>query len=267
MVINFFSPDLSYYPQTKTFPFPDSLRFETLDRIFTNRDQRPVISDSTIVYYDNYISNGQKKCCVKDTLEIFTDTLNGKKYLFAIGEYVALFQKDSVPGGVLRARTISPADQLLDIKLNTAYPPAKFKEEHEKLGTKRVTLRESLNEVYRQKWAENDSILVETIQFDNSPDRIITAIYKDMNEEELNAAIDHIQNKLPGIRYRETVQPDSDGKLLKTIRMDLDGVLISLTQIDAKQYTFMITDYYETLRLIIKNAGTNYTFRDDIKIY
>ena len=29
----------------------------------------------------------------------------------------------------------------------------------------------------------------------------------------------------------------------------------------------MITDYYETLKLIINNAGVGYIFTDDVKIY
>ena len=129
-----------------------------------------------------------------------------------------------------------------------------------------MKLGESINEVYRQKWVENDSILVETIQFDKSTDRIITTIYKDMSDDEANAAITHIRNKFPGMSYQEAIQTD-DGKPLKIIRMELDGVSISFTQTDARQYSFMINDYYETIRLIIKNAGTNYTFRDDVKIY
>lgn len=267
MVVNFFSPDLSYYPPTKNFPFPDSFRFASLERIFTNKDKEPVISDSAIIYYDNYTANGQKKCCIQDTLEMFTDTINGKKYLFAIGDYIAVFQSDSTTSGDLRPRKTSVADQLLDIKLNTPYPVEKFKEEHESLGAKRVKLRESLNEVYKQKWAENDSILVETIQLNNSTDRMITTIYKEMTEAEANSAIAHIRNKFPGIKYQESTGADETGQAVRSIKMDQNGVSISFTQAGPSQYSFTISDYYETLRLIIKNAGTGYVFRDDVRIF
>ena len=42
---------------------------------------------------------------------------------------------------------------------------------------------------------------------------------------------------------------------------------MSFTQISATEYTFMITDYYETIKIIIKNAGIGYAFIDDVKIY
>jgi hypothetical protein len=45
------------------------------------------------------------------------------------------------------------------------------------------------------------------------------------------------------------MQKDSDGKLLKVIRILFQGVFMSFTQISATEYTFMMTDYYETLNL------------------
>src|SRR6188768_25690 len=95
VVINFFSPDLSYYPGMKKFPFPDSLQFAPLISFFVNQGRLPVINDSTIIFDDTYRLNGEKVCCKKDTLELYTESINGKKYLFAIGEYITLFQSDS----------------------------------------------------------------------------------------------------------------------------------------------------------------------------
>src|SRR4030095_16801090 len=66
IVINFFSPDTTYYPATKRFPFPDSLRFATLDSIFTNQHKQPIISDSNIIFYDNYRVNSENVCCRQD---------------------------------------------------------------------------------------------------------------------------------------------------------------------------------------------------------
>lgn len=156
---------------------------------------------------------------------------------------------------------------LWDIKLNTPYPAAKFKDEYEKLGAKFVKIRQELDEVYKQKWNDNDSISVETIQFKNSTDRIITSLSKDMNENEVNSIIVYLRNKFPNLKYKEAIQPDSDGKPLKVIRIYFQGISISFNQIKAAEYSFMITDYYETLKLILNNAETGYIFRDDLKIY
>ena len=95
VVINFFSPDMTYYPNVKKFPFPDSLQFEPLESFFTNQDKKPTITDSIIIFFDSYRVNGQKVCCRKDTLEFFIESIRGKKYLFAIGEYISLFQSDN----------------------------------------------------------------------------------------------------------------------------------------------------------------------------
>ena len=266
VVINFFSPDPSYYPAMKKFPFPDLLQFAPLDSFFVNQGRLPIISDSAIIFDNTYWVNGEKVCCKKDTLEVYTDSINGKKYLFAIGEYIALFQSDSSVFTRLRPRKTT-APQLWDIKLNTPYPPEKFKNEYEKLGARLVKLDERFDEVYKQKWRENDSIAVETIEFNSSEDRVITSVIKDMSEAEANFLIDDIKNKFPNLTYKEAMQKDSDGKLLKVIRILFQGVSMSFTQTSTNEYSFMMTDYYETLKFIIANDETDYFFRDDVKIY
>jgi len=267
VVINFFSPDTTYYPATKKFPFPDSLRFEPLDIFFTNQNKPPIITDSNIIFYDNYRVNGEKLCCKQDTLEVYTDSIRGKKYLFAIGEYITVFQSNNNSDTNLRTRKNPVSIPLWDIKLNTPYPPGRFKNEYEKLGAKHVKLNERFDEVNKQKWNDNDSISVETIQFNNSADRMITALSKDMNETEVNSLIDHVKNKFPNLTYKEVIKKNSEGKPFKIIRMYFQGVFISFTQGNATDYTFMITDYYETIKLIINNTGIGYIFRDDVKIY
>lgn len=267
IVINFFSPDPGYYPDMKKFPFPDSLQFAPPDSFFVNQGKQPIINDSAIIFYNTYWENGKKLCCKKDTLEVYTDSINGKKYLFAIGEYIAIFQSDSNLFTQLRPRKNTVSVPLWGIKLNTPYPPGKFKNEYEKLGARLVTLDERFDEVSKQKWNENDSIGVETIQFNNSNDIMITALSKDMNESEADLLIADVKSKFPNLIYKEAKQRDSDGKLLKVIRISFQGVTMSFTQNSATEYSFMMTDYYETARLIINNAGTGYVFRDDVKIY
>lgn len=267
VVINFFSPDTTYYPPTKKFPFPDSLRFAPLISIFSNHGKLPIINDSNIVFYDNYRENGQDTCCIQDTLEVFIDSIRGKKYLFAIGEYITVFQSNNNSDTNLRTRKTPVSVPLWDIKLNTPYPPANFRNEYEKLGARSVKLNERFDEVSKQKWNENDSISVETIQFANSADRMITALSKDMNEAEVNSLIDHLKHSYPNLTYQEAIQIDSDGKPFKIIKLLFQGVSISFTQFSATEYTFMITDYYETIKLIINNAEISYIFRDDVKIY
>jgi hypothetical protein len=267
VIINFFSPDTTYYPATKKFPFPDSLRFAPLNSIFTNQHKLPIINDSIIIFYDNYRVNGENICCKQDTLEVYIDTIKGKKYLFAIGEYITVFQSNNNSDTNLRTRKKQASIPLWNIILNTPYPPGKFKNEYEKLETKFVKLRQEFDEVSKQKWNENDSISVETIQFNNSTDRIITALSKDMNETEVDSLIDHLKNMFPNLTYKEVIRRNSDGKPFRVIRILFQGISISFTQFSATEYTFMITDYYETIRLIIKNAETGYVFRDDLRIY
>ncbi len=266
-VIDFFSPDIAYYPQMKKFPFPDSLRFESLEVFFTNQDKTPIITDSTIIFFDNYRANGQKMCCIKDTLELFIDSIRGKKYMFAIGKYISVFQSDNNADTNLRTRKTHGSIPLWDIQLNVPYPVAKFKGVYEKLGARFVEIDPRNDEISRQKWNENDSILVETIQFNNSTDRIITAIQRDMNENEMSSIIEQLKNKFPTITYEEAIQRDGAGKSFKIIRMYYQGISISFKQNGENEYSFMISDYYETLKLIIKNAGVGYIFTDDIKIY
>lgn len=267
VVFNFFSPDTTYFPVSKHFPFPDSLRFAPLTIFFTNQNKPPIINDSAIIFYDNYEANGEKVCCRRDTLDVFIDSIKGKKYLFAVGEYIAVFQSNNNSDTNLRVRKEPVSIPLWDIQLNTPYPPGKFKNEYEKLGTRRVKLREEFDEVSRQKWNDHDSISVETIQFNNSPDRIVTAIYKDMNETEVDSIINYVKKSFPGLTYKEAIQRNSDGKPMKVIRILFQGLSITFTQVDASEYSFLITDYYETIKLIINNAEAGYIFRDDITIY
>jgi len=258
---------MSFYPDIKKFPFPDSLRFVSLESFFSNKDKKPILTDSTIIFFDNYWENGQKSCCKKDTLQVFTDTIKGKKYLFVIGEYLSLLQSDNNIDTKLRRRNPPGSIPLWGIQLNVPYPIEKFKDEYEKLGAKYVEIDPRNDEVSRQKWKENDSILVETIQFNNSTDRIITAVHKDMNEKEMDSIIEELKNKFPTITYEEALQKDDDGKPIKVIRMNFHGMSISFKQNGKNVYSFSITDYYETLNLILNNAGIGYVFRDDVKFY
>ena len=266
-VIDFFSPDMTYYPDIKKFPFPDSLRFVSLESFFTNQDKKPILTDSTIIFFDNYRVNGQKFCCKKDTLEIFIDSIKGKKYLFVIGEYMSVLQSDNNVDTILRRRKTPDLIPLWGIQLNVPYPVARFKDEYEKLGAKYVEIDPRNDEVSRQKWNENDSILVETIQFNNSTDRIITAVQKDMDENGMSTIIDQLKNKFPTITYEEAIQKGEDGKPIKAIRMNFQGISISFKQTEGNIYSFTITDYYETSKLIINNAGVGYLFRDDVKFF
>ena len=266
-IIDFFSPDSTYYPNIKRFPFPDTLRFVSLESFFSNHDKKPILTDSTIIFFDNYKVNGQKNCCKKDTLEFFIDSIKGKKYLFVIGEYISALQSESNADTNLRIRKTPDSISLWGIQLNAPYPIAKFKGEYEKLGTKFVEIDPRNDEISRQKWNENDSILVETIQFNNSSDKIITAVQKEMTENEMNSLIEQLKNKFPTIKYEEANQRDNDGKLFKVIRMSFQGISISFKQNEENEYSFMITDYYETLKLIINNAGVGYIYTDDVKIY
>ena len=258
---------MTYYPDNKKFPFPDSLRFVSLESFFTNQGKKPILTDSMIIFFDNYRVNGQKLCCKKDTLEFFIDSIKGKKYLFVIGEYITAVQCDNNVDTNLRTRITPGSIPLWGIQLNVAYPVAKFKEDYEKLGAKYVEIDPRNDEVSRQKWNENDSILVETIQFNNSSDRIITAVQKDMNENEMNAIIEQLKNKYPTIKYEEALQKDDDGNPFRVIRMNFQGISISFKQTGENKYSFMITDYYETLKLIINNSSIGYIFRDDVKFY
>ena len=267
VVINFFSPDPSYYPAMKKFPFPDSLQLVSLESFFTNQDKKPILTDSTIIFFDNYRINGQKFCCKKDTLEFFTDSIKGKKYLFVIGEYLSVLQCENNVDTNLRTRRTPGSIPLWGIQLNVPYPVTKFKDEYEKLGTKYVEIDPRNDEVSRQKWNENDSISVETIQFNNSTDRIITKVQKDMNENKMYEIIEQLKNKYPTIKYEEAMQKDSEGNPIKGIRILFQGVSMSFTQISATEYSFMMTDYFETLKLIIANAEAGYVFRDDVKFY
>ena len=266
-IIDFFSPDITYYPETKKFPFPDSLRFVSLESFFSNQDKKPILTDSAIIFFDNYRINGQKFCCKKDTLEFFIDRIKGKKYMFVIGKYISVLQCNTNVDTNLQRRKNPALISLWDTRLNASYPVTKFKDEYEKLGAKFVEIDPRNDEVSRQKWSENDSILVETIQFNNSTDRIITAVHKDMNENEMNVMIGELKNKFPTITYEEAIQKNEDGKPIKVIRMNFQGISISFDQNGENEYSFMITDYYETLKLIINNAGIGYTFRDDIKFF
>ena len=266
-VIHFISPDTAHYPGVTKFPFPDSLRFQKLYDYFTYQNNPPIINDSVIIFFDRYYENEKKLCCKEDTLRIYTDTIDGKKFLFVIGEYLTVLQSNTFSDSNLRSRKILNTIPLWGIKLNTAYPADKFKDEYEKLGAKFVHVNARFDEVSKQKWSENDSIQVETIQFKNSSDRIITSVSKDMNKTEVDSTIDQIKKNFPGLRYEDSIQIDSDGKQLKIVRMSFQGVMISLKQVNANEYNFMITDYYETLKLIIKNAETGYIFRDDLSIF
>jgi len=266
-VIDFFSPDLTYYPNLKKFPFPDSLQFVSLESFFTNQDKKPILTDSTIIFFDNYRVNGQKICCKKDTLELFIDSIKGKKYMLVIGEYTSALECNNNVDTNLRTRDIVGQFPLWGIQLNIPYPVSKFKDEYEKLGTKYVEIDPRNDEVSRQKWNENDSILVETIQFNNSTDRIITSVQRDMNEKEMDATIEQLKNKYPNIKYEEAIQKDNDGKPVRAIRMNFQGISISIDQNAENKYSFVIKDYYETLKLIINNAGIGYTFRDDVKFF
>ena len=88
-----------------------------------------------------------------------------------------------------------------------------------------------------------------------------------MTENEMNSIIEQLKNKFQTIRYEEAIQRDNNGNLFKIIRMSFQGISVSFKQNGKNEYSFMITDYYETLKLIINNAGVGYIFTDEVKIY
>jgi len=263
-VIDFQSPDSSYYSPMKNFPFPDTLQFSLPDTLFVNQNRLPIITDSSIIYYKRYEVNGKIECCQPDTLKVYTDTIKGKKYIFAIGDYIALFQSDSLSH--LRPRKKIEAISLWGINLNTAYPPDSFLNKYEKLGANHVKLRGELDEVSRQTWANNDSIYVETIQFDDMNDRIITSVYKDINEVEADSLINYFNTNFPSAKHKETIQKDVQGKQTHVQHILIDGYSITITQTSDKKFSFQATDYYETVKLIL-NKQQHYTFRDDVRVY
>lgn len=265
VVINFLSPDTSYYPALKHFPFPEELFFASPDSLFVNHGKLPTISDTNIIFYHKYEVNGENVCCRKDSLQVFSDTIRGKKYVFGVGEYITVFQVDTILQS-LKPRKNVPAIPIWGIKLNHPYPPDKFLIEYEKLGADFVKLSEEFDEVTRQKWAEKDSLLLETIQFNNSSDRIITSVYKDMNEEEANTIIGYIVNNFPSVKDKETMQKNSEGTPMKIRRLIIDGFTITFTQTSETDYSFQATDYYETLKLIL-DKQQRYVFRDDIRVH
>ena len=125
----------------------------------------------------------------------------------------------------------------------------------------------TLQSILQAKWGDGDSVFVETIQFNNSTDRIVTQVYKDMNEQEVDSTINYFRTRFPQIAYREVTQPQENGEQLRVIRMSLNGMVISIAQTSSSQYSITVTDYYETIRLIIRNAGIGYIFRDDVYVY
>ena len=137
---------------------------------------------------------------------------------------------------------------------------------YEKLGANHVKLREELDEVSRQTWANNDSILVETIQFDDSNERIITSVYKDMNEDEVNSLVNYLNNNFPSAKQKGTTQKDAKGNPMKIKQIFVNGYSITITETGNKKFSFQATDYYETLRLILSKQQ-HYTFRDDVRVY
>ena len=266
-VVNFISPDTAHYTGFAKFPFPDLLRFQSLNDYFTYQNNTPIINDTAIVFFDRYYENGKRLCCKGDTLEIYTDTIAGKKYLYVFGEYLTVLQSNTFSDSNLRTRKISPSISLWGIRLNMPYAAEKFKDEYEKLGTRLVQVNARFDEVNKQKWSENDSILVETIQFKNSNDRIITSVSKDMNANEVDSTVNYIKNNFPELAYEQSVELDSEGKPLKIAKLSFQGVTVFIKQVNTTGYNFTITDYYETIRLILSNAGTSYTFRDDLSIF
>lgn len=266
VMVNFLSPDTSYYPAFKEFPYPGSLQFAPMDSFFVNQGKLPLITDSSIVFYDNYRVNGKKMCCEKDTLQVFIDTINSKKYLFAIGDYIALFQSDSNGFAHLNKRKEMAPLPLWGITLNRPYPPENFLFDHEKLSASHVKLRQEFDEVTKQKWVANDSILIESIQFNNSPDLVITSVYRDISKDEADSMINYIKSNFQSAKFKENRQKDFEGKWYNTIQADIDGVSMTFTQTSENEYSFQATDYYETLRLILKTRQ-RYTFRDDVSIY
>jgi len=108
--------------------------------------------------------------------------------------------------------------------------------------------------------------LVETIQFNDSRDLVVTSVYKEMKRDEVDSLVHYIKNNFPSVKYEEIKEKDLEGKELKFIRMYIDGVVLNFTQNSDTGYSFQVTDYYETLKLILKNRQ-RYVFRDDVSIY
>ena len=131
----------------KDFHSRTLLRFEPLELFFANQSKSPIISDSTIIFYDNCTSNGLKLCCIKDTLEFFIDSIRGQIYLLAIGEYISVFQSNNNVDTNLRIRKTPDSIPLWGARLNVPYPAEKFKNEYEKLGAKFVKIDTRFDEV------------------------------------------------------------------------------------------------------------------------
>lgn len=249
----------------KIFPEFDSSKFKSVEDAFSLNDKKAILKDTVIILNLLKEINGEKICCQLDTAKFFIEKINDKNYMFVLQGYSVIVCE------IKNDQEIKPRSRpyidlpTWNIKLGSEIDKVDFKDSIYKYESPISKLQLTL---INRHLINKPDVNLSSLEFIKTQKRVVTEIYKEVQEYELESFLNLIKEKYPEIHINEFTLDDKR----KAIGIYYNGLHISIFEIEnkdklSKKYSVSISDYYETAKTLINKIGLNYKPKPGAEMY
>jgi hypothetical protein len=247
------------------FPEFDSSKFKSVEDAFSLNDKKAILKDSVIILNLLKEVNGEKICCQLDTANYFIEKINEKNYMLVLQGYsviVCEMKKDDEIKPRPRPYIHLPT---WNIKVGSEIDKNAFKDSIYKYKSPISRLNLTL---INRHLINNPDITLSSLEFPRIQKRVVTTLYKEVQDYELESFLDLIKEKYPEIKINEFILEDKR----RAIEIYKNGLHISIFEIknediSSKKYSVTISDYYETAKTLVNKIGWNYKSKPGSEMY
>jgi hypothetical protein len=232
----------------------DTVDFKTFDSLFNKKDFKYILNDTAIIIPFEENVNGQKICCKFDTVKYLIDTLDNKTILFLNDYSIMLVSENKLDISITkRPEIIIPS---WDVNVGD------FLNQTEILDSLEVTNFTYINQSftdYSQRLKNNKDVELKSLKFEGDEKRLVFELSNKIDKSEVDSFIDFFKKKYPNMNIK--IQYD-DNKM-PTYLFSQYGYFFHIFSTSVgkeyeKNYHFIITDNYKTIKNIYLNKKKKY---------
>jgi hypothetical protein len=232
----------------------DTVDFKTFDSLFNKKDFKYILNDTAIIIPFEENVNGQKICCKFDTVKYLIDTLDNKTILFLNDYSIMLVSENKLDISITkRPEIIIPS---WDVNVGD------FLNQTEILDRLEVTNFTYINQSftdYSQRLKNNKDVELKSLKFEGDEKRLVFELSNKIDKSEVDSFIDFFKKKYPNMNIK--IQYD-DNKM-PTYLFSQYGYFFHIFSTSVgkdyeKNYHFIITDNYKTIKNIYLNKKKKY---------
>jgi hypothetical protein len=232
----------------------DTVGFKSFDSLFNKKDFKYILNDTAIIIPFEENVNGQKICCKFDTIKYLIDTLDNKTILFLNDYSIMLVSENKLDISITkRPEIIIPS---WDVNVGD------FLNQTEILDSLEVTNFTYINQSftdYSQRLKNNRDVELKSLKFEGDEKRLVFELSNKIYKSEVDSFIDFFKKKYPNMNIK--IQYD-DNKM-PTYLFSQYGYFFHIFSTSVgkdyeKNYHFIITDNYKTIKNIYLNKKKKY---------